>query len=48
MEPTEILKKEHQLVLLMLRIMEAVCSRLEHGETVKPEDPAAMIQEEPV
>ena len=43
MKPTEILKEEHQLVLLMLKVMEAVCARLDRGETVQTEDLAAII-----
>lgn len=43
MKPTEILKDEHQLVLLMLKIMEAVCARMDQGKTVQTEDLASII-----
>ncbi|MEE9914108.1 MAG: hemerythrin domain-containing protein [Deltaproteobacteria bacterium] len=43
MKPTEILKEEHKLVLLMLKIMEAVCTRLSQGQAVSTEDLAAII-----
>ena len=36
MKPTEILKEEHQLILVMLKIFEAVSARLDKGESVKP------------
>ncbi len=43
MKPTEILKDEHRLVLLMLQIMEAVAVRLEQGKPVNTDDLAAII-----
>lgn len=43
MKPTEILKEEHHLVLLMLKIMEAVCKKLEQNQSVKTEDLDAII-----
>jgi len=43
MNPTGILKEEHQLVLLMLKIMEAVCKKLEQNQAVKTEDLDAII-----
>ncbi len=43
MKPTEILKEEHHLVLLMLKIMEAVCKKLDQGQTVKTKDLDAII-----
>ena len=43
MKPTDILKEEHQLVLKMLRVMEAVCLKLESGQNVDPDDLADII-----
>lgn len=43
MKPTEILKEEHKLVLLMLKILDAICARLEVGNAVDPDDLAAVI-----
>jgi hemerythrin-like domain-containing protein len=43
MKPTEILKEEHQLILTMLQVIDAVCIKLESGETVKLEHCADMI-----
>ena len=34
MKPTEILKDEHEAIKLMLKILEAVCKKLENGENV--------------
>ncbi|HQL00130.1 MAG TPA: hemerythrin domain-containing protein [Smithellaceae bacterium] len=43
MKPTEILKKEHQLVLNMLKVMDAIGLKLESGQTVDPDDLADII-----
>lgn len=43
MKPTDILKEEHKLVLVMLKIMEAVVVRLDQGKTVNTDDLAAII-----
>jgi hemerythrin-like domain-containing protein len=43
MKPTEILKEEHQLILAMLQVIDAACTKLESGEKVKLEDCADMI-----
>jgi hemerythrin-like domain-containing protein len=43
MTPTEILKEEHHLVLVMLKIMEAICKKLEQNQAVKMEDLDAII-----
>jgi len=37
MKPTDVLIKEHEAILLMLQILEAVSNRLENGRDVKPE-----------
>lgn len=37
MKPTEDLKKEHEAIKLMLRILEEVSKRLEAGEKVNAE-----------
>lgn len=37
MRPTEILIKEHDAILVMLEILQAVSTRLENNEPVKPE-----------
>lgn len=34
----EQLKEEHQAILLMLKVMEAVCKKLEAGEDVSKDD----------
>jgi hemerythrin-like domain-containing protein len=34
MKPTETLKEEHQLILVMLKIVDTVCEKLDQGETV--------------
>ncbi len=43
MKPTEILKDEHKLVLLMLKIMEAVAVRLDQDKPVNTDDLEAII-----
>ena len=43
MKPTEILKEEHKLVVLMLKVMDAVCAKLDQGKTVNTDDLAAII-----
>ena len=43
MKPTEILKDEHKLVLLMLKIMEAVAVRLDQTKPVNTDDLEAII-----
>jgi hemerythrin-like domain-containing protein len=43
MKPTEILKEEHQIILTMLQVIDAVCTKLESGEKVKLEHCADMI-----
>ena len=42
-KPTDILKQEHQLILVMLKIIEAVCKKLDKNETVSPDDLTAII-----
>ena len=37
MRPTDILKKEHDAILLMLGVIEKVCDKLEFGEIVNPQ-----------
>lgn len=43
MKPTEILKEEHQLILVMLKIVEAVCARLDKGEAVDTDHLGSII-----
>ena len=38
MKPTEELKAEHKGILRMLRILDAVCERLDRGQEVDPKD----------
>ena len=40
----EQLKEEHQAILLMLKVMEAVCKKLETGEDVSKDDLNAMVK----
>jgi hemerythrin-like domain-containing protein len=35
MTPTDILREEHELILAMLDVMSAVCTRMENGETIE-------------
>jgi hemerythrin-like domain-containing protein len=44
MKPTEALKKEHEAIKLMLRILEEVSERLESGEKVGPERPESILE----
>ena len=37
MNPTDILKEEHELILVMLKVIDRVCDRLSRGEKIKPE-----------
>lgn len=41
--PTDILKKEHQLIHAMLKIIEAICNKLDKNELVNPHDLTAII-----
>lgn len=43
MKPTEILKEEHQLILVMLKVIEAVCKKLDQGQTVSTDHLASII-----
>ncbi len=43
MKATDILKQEHELILVMLQILDAACARLEEGEKVNPDHLAGMI-----
>jgi hemerythrin-like domain-containing protein len=43
MKPTEILKEEHRLILIMLKIIEAVCARIDKGEMVDNAHLASII-----
>ena len=43
MKPTDILKHEHELILVMLQILDTVCARIEEGEKVNTEHLADMI-----
>lgn len=43
MKPTEILKEEHRLVLVMLQVIDAVCAKLDKGETVDDGHLASII-----
>jgi hemerythrin-like domain-containing protein len=44
MRPTEILIKEHDAILLMLKILEAVAARIEKNEQVNPEHPSQIVE----
>ena len=44
MSPTEELRKEHEAVTLMLRILEKVCERLEAGQPVDLEHVARILE----
>ena len=44
MKPTEILIKEHDAILLMLKILDAVSTRLENNEQVSPEHPSQIVE----
>lgn len=43
MKATDILKDEHTLILVMLRVIDAACARMESGEHVEHGDIADMI-----
>ena len=43
MKPTDILKQEHELILLMLQVIDAACARMEEGEKVSHDHLADMI-----
>jgi hemerythrin-like domain-containing protein len=43
MRPTDILKQEHDLILVMLQIMDAACARVEEGEKVNPDHLGDMV-----
>ncbi|HQJ72149.1 MAG TPA: hemerythrin domain-containing protein [Spirochaetota bacterium] len=43
MKATDILKQEHELILVMLQILDAACAKMEEGETVNREHLAAMV-----
>jgi hemerythrin-like domain-containing protein len=38
MTPVEILKEEHELIMIMLRILEKVCANIEAGESMNAEN----------
>lgn len=44
MKPTEILIKEHDAILLMLKILDAVATRLENNEHVDPDHPSQIVE----
>lgn len=44
MTPTEELKREHQAILLMLRILERICERLESRQSVCIEDLQRIVE----
>lgn len=44
MRPTEILIKEHDAILLMLKILDAVATRLGKNEPVNPEHPRQIVE----
>ncbi len=43
MKPTDILREEHDLILVMLQVLDAACAKIEEGERVDPEHLAEMI-----
>lgn len=43
MKPTAILKEEHELILVMLQVVDAACTKIEKGENVSPEHIDEMI-----
>jgi hemerythrin-like domain-containing protein len=43
MKPTDILKKEHELILTMLRIIDSACTKIENGEKVTHDHMSDMI-----
>jgi hemerythrin-like domain-containing protein len=43
MKPTDILKEEHELILVMLKIISKVCLKLEAGEKVRTEHLADIV-----
>ncbi len=43
MKPTDILKEEHELILVMLQIIDAACARMEEGEKLNPDHLAEMV-----
>ncbi|NLN38762.1 MAG: hemerythrin [Smithella sp.] len=42
-KPTDILKQEHQLILVILKIIEEICKKLDKSEMVNPDDLTAII-----
>ena len=43
MKATDILRQEHELILVMLQVLDAACARMEEGEKVNPEYLAEMV-----
>jgi hemerythrin-like domain-containing protein len=43
MKPTDILKQEHDLILVMLQILDAACARMEEGKKVNPDHLSDMV-----
>lgn len=43
MRPTDILKQEHDLILMMLQIVDAACVRMEEGDKINPDHLADMV-----
>ena len=43
MKPTDVLKEEHRLVLEMLKVIGAVCAKLDKGEAVDAGHLASII-----
>jgi hemerythrin-like domain-containing protein len=44
MKPTEALKKEHQAIKLMLKILDKVCDKLEAKKAVNQEDLNSIVE----